>query len=392
MASACSVPPKDQFLCSVCLEMFSQPVTLPCGHNFCKVCITGYWDSCFDTNYSCPLCMETFHHSVKDTLQVNTMLREVIDSVKAEERVNRETSAPVTRESSAPVTRETSAPETREVVCDVCTGTKNHVAEKAVKSCWQCLVSFCPVHLQPHHQVPGLQRHSLVEPIHSLEEKVCLLHNTLLDHYCHTHTACVCPRCLATGHGPACAVVTLETECEDRRAVQEAGEAEIRKVIGKGTRELLYFKEELEEHLGRVNTRFTYDQMNSDPTMKAHSTAMFTLRRWVEQSTRTLQQEASEGKMRVNELKKLWNSKDYYLLLKSFLNDNRRSSVTGRVEGIRRALDEQRETFSRELNVFGEHEERLRKMKEQQRFLVTAFLCFVFLFLGLISANGKPAS
>uniref|UniRef100_A0A8C6T8D2 RING-type domain-containing protein n=1 Tax=Neogobius melanostomus TaxID=47308 RepID=A0A8C6T8D2_9GOBI len=34
-----------QFLCSICLEVFSEPVSTPCGHNFCKRCISQTWDT-----------------------------------------------------------------------------------------------------------------------------------------------------------------------------------------------------------------------------------------------------------------------------------------------------------------------------------------------------------
>ncbi|XP_048374179.1 zinc-binding protein A33-like [Sphaerodactylus townsendi] len=30
--------------CSICLELFSDPVILECGHNFCQACITRYWE------------------------------------------------------------------------------------------------------------------------------------------------------------------------------------------------------------------------------------------------------------------------------------------------------------------------------------------------------------
>uniref|UniRef100_A0A8C6V2K0 RING-type domain-containing protein n=1 Tax=Neogobius melanostomus TaxID=47308 RepID=A0A8C6V2K0_9GOBI len=35
----------EQFLCSICLEVFSEPVSTPCGHNFCKCCISQHWAS-----------------------------------------------------------------------------------------------------------------------------------------------------------------------------------------------------------------------------------------------------------------------------------------------------------------------------------------------------------
>lgn len=34
----------EDLSCSICLELFSDPVILECGHNFCQVCITRYWE------------------------------------------------------------------------------------------------------------------------------------------------------------------------------------------------------------------------------------------------------------------------------------------------------------------------------------------------------------
>uniref|UniRef100_A0A3B4FA89 RING-type domain-containing protein n=1 Tax=Pundamilia nyererei TaxID=303518 RepID=A0A3B4FA89_9CICH len=34
-----------QVHCSICLDVFTNPVSIPCGHNFCQSCILGYWKS-----------------------------------------------------------------------------------------------------------------------------------------------------------------------------------------------------------------------------------------------------------------------------------------------------------------------------------------------------------
>ncbi|KFP01397.1 Tripartite motif-containing protein 65, partial [Calypte anna] len=34
---------EEKLVCSICLELFRVPVTLPCGHNFCKRCIGDHW-------------------------------------------------------------------------------------------------------------------------------------------------------------------------------------------------------------------------------------------------------------------------------------------------------------------------------------------------------------
>uniref|UniRef100_A0A8C6SCX8 Uncharacterized protein n=1 Tax=Neogobius melanostomus TaxID=47308 RepID=A0A8C6SCX8_9GOBI len=64
----------EQFLCSICLEVFSEPVSTPCGHNFCKRCISQTWDT--KAVCKCPLCNKSF--SIRPELCVNTLLSEMI--------------------------------------------------------------------------------------------------------------------------------------------------------------------------------------------------------------------------------------------------------------------------------------------------------------------------
>uniref|UniRef100_A0A8C5GIU4 Uncharacterized protein n=1 Tax=Gouania willdenowi TaxID=441366 RepID=A0A8C5GIU4_GOUWI len=46
---------EHHFLCSICLEVLTDPVTTPCGHNFCKTCISTHWDT--STTSRCPVCL-----------------------------------------------------------------------------------------------------------------------------------------------------------------------------------------------------------------------------------------------------------------------------------------------------------------------------------------------
>ncbi|XP_044837679.1 zinc finger protein RFP-like [Mauremys mutica] len=48
----------DELSCPICLEYFQEPVSIHCGHNFCRACISQCWEET-DTNFSCPQCRET---------------------------------------------------------------------------------------------------------------------------------------------------------------------------------------------------------------------------------------------------------------------------------------------------------------------------------------------
>ncbi|CDQ60776.1 unnamed protein product [Oncorhynchus mykiss] len=58
MASSSSLLSEEQFLCSICLDVFTDPVAIPCGHNFCKACIRKYWDT--TDLCQCPMCKKSF--------------------------------------------------------------------------------------------------------------------------------------------------------------------------------------------------------------------------------------------------------------------------------------------------------------------------------------------
>ncbi|KAI5614186.1 tripartite motif-containing protein 16 [Silurus asotus] len=61
MAEASISVDQDQFICAVCLDLLKDPVSIPCGHSYCKVCINGCWNQeDMKSIYSCPQCRETF--------------------------------------------------------------------------------------------------------------------------------------------------------------------------------------------------------------------------------------------------------------------------------------------------------------------------------------------
>uniref|UniRef100_A0A4W5NKA8 Bloodthirsty-related gene family, member 1 n=1 Tax=Hucho hucho TaxID=62062 RepID=A0A4W5NKA8_9TELE len=70
---------EDQFICSICLDVFTNPVSTPCGHSYCLDCISTYWDGGGKTCV-CPLCKESFRK--RPDLHINRTLKEITEQFK----------------------------------------------------------------------------------------------------------------------------------------------------------------------------------------------------------------------------------------------------------------------------------------------------------------------
>lgn len=79
MAAAGFLLSEETFKCSVCLDIFTKPVSTPCGHNFCNDCIQKYWDATAISR--CPYCKTMFPKRLE--LRVNTVLNELMEHFKA---------------------------------------------------------------------------------------------------------------------------------------------------------------------------------------------------------------------------------------------------------------------------------------------------------------------
>lgn len=176
--------------------MFTDPVTTPCGHNFCQACIQRVWDS--SDVCQCPTCNKSF--TPRPELSINTAFKELADTFRKM----------VVCSSASPL----SAAQPGEVVCDVCAATSLQV--KALKSCLVCLTSYCDAHLEPHQRVSTLKLHKLIEPVKNLQDRMCKKHERLLEMFCRDEQKCVCRFCTETEHKDHQAV-TIEDESGKRK-------------------------------------------------------------------------------------------------------------------------------------------------------------------------------
>ncbi|XP_072890665.1 uncharacterized protein [Hemitrygon akajei] len=66
----------EEVICPVCLDFFTEPVTLDCGHNFCRSCITRCWER---QEKICPECREEI---ADRTLRVNRALANLSEKTR----------------------------------------------------------------------------------------------------------------------------------------------------------------------------------------------------------------------------------------------------------------------------------------------------------------------
>ncbi|XP_025902549.1 E3 ubiquitin/ISG15 ligase TRIM25 [Nothoprocta perdicaria] len=166
---------EDELTCSICLCLFSSPVTVPCGHNFCGSCLELTWAGA-ERDLSCPQCRTTF--ATRPQLRKNTVLCRVVQELqgglaKAEDAAKTEACEAATT-----------------VPCDSC------LQALAAKTCLTCMASFCLEHLRPHHESPAFRDHQLCPPLPDLQQRKCASHNKLMELFCREHAACICSTCI----------------------------------------------------------------------------------------------------------------------------------------------------------------------------------------------------
>ncbi|XP_041652403.1 E3 ubiquitin-protein ligase TRIM21-like [Cheilinus undulatus] len=358
MAAASFVLTEDQFLCSICLDVFSDPVAIPCGHNFCKNCITEHWN--VNTKYLCPICKEVF--STRPQLMVNTFIKEMAAQFRQ--------SAQQESSSSSSSERQVSKP--GEVPCDVCTGTKL----KALKSCLVCLLSYCKTHLEPHQTLPRLQGHQLINPVENLEGRICEKHDKLLELFCKNDQRCVCMLCSVTDHKTH-DVVPLRDEYEGKKAELGKRKAEMNQMIQKRRLKIEELKcsvelsdqnadREIAEGVQVFSTLIETVQRNLNRLIDSVKEKQEKTKNQAEGFIREMEQEISELEKRSSEVEQFSHSEDHLQLLQNFMSLNaappNKDWTEVRVhppsyEGtVRRAVNQLEETISEQMKLISKLE------------------------------------
>ncbi|XP_077117516.1 E3 ubiquitin/ISG15 ligase TRIM25-like [Ranitomeya variabilis] len=179
---------RDELDCSICLTLYTDPVTLRCGHNFCRVCIDRFLNTRDESGvYNCPECREEFQE--RPTLITNITLQNVSEHLQSTQPHQEEITG---------------------IRCTYCVESP----VPAVKSCLLCEASLCDKHLRVHSKGP---EHVLTDPSTSLETRKCSVHKELLKYYCTEDAACICVSCSLAGEHRGHQVEMLEEASEKKK-------------------------------------------------------------------------------------------------------------------------------------------------------------------------------
>ncbi|KAM8852766.1 tripartite motif-containing protein 72 [Synchiropus picturatus] len=182
--------------CPVCQDLFTDPVTLPCGHDFCRTCIDTVWDT--DSSEKVPLfCPECQIFLPPDlTLEINIGLQ-----TKAELfRKQVETMA------------------TNHIIyCDHCI----EMTSVAVRTCLTCDASLCQAHALLHQQKSTFREHTVVEVTSDPLSLKCREHRDELKLFCLKDRVSVCCLCVLVGSHKNHEAAQLHDACKDFKNMLE---------------------------------------------------------------------------------------------------------------------------------------------------------------------------
>uniref|UniRef100_W5LIW2 E3 ubiquitin-protein ligase TRIM39-like n=1 Tax=Astyanax mexicanus TaxID=7994 RepID=W5LIW2_ASTMX len=336
MASSSSLLSEDQLQCSICLDVFTDPVSTPCGHNFCMVCLRKYWNS--SSHCQCPVCKEEF--SRRPELHVNTFISGLA-----------------------------------KILCDSCTEKKM----EALKSCLDCGVSYCSDHLTLHKTTPKLKKHKLMDPVENLEDYICQKHERPLELFCRDDQTCVCQFCTEGDHRTH-STVPIEEESGEKKTQLGKTQADVQQRI-----------QDRMKKIEEINHSVDLNKKNTEKE-KADSVEIFralvrciersqaellevmeekqkAAERQAEELIKELEQEITELKRRDTELEQISHTEDHLHLLQIYPSLCRPPHTKNwtdvsvntplSVESLRKALSQLQEALSEEMEKLPEISEYL---------------------------------
>uniref|UniRef100_A0A8C8EVW8 FinTRIM family, member 83 n=1 Tax=Oncorhynchus tshawytscha TaxID=74940 RepID=A0A8C8EVW8_ONCTS len=306
----------DQESCHLCKEDLRDPVSIPCGHIFCSICLKTYWDHADHTgSYNCPHCRVTYNK--RPTPRRLQTSRSSTHSTHSHPRMS-ETYPP------PPPDPDYNYAGPQDVGCDICIGKKH----KAIKTCLMCLASYCERHLKPHYENPAFKRHKLVDEIGHLDRQICPQHQKGLELFCKTDQMCICVLCTVKEH-KGHDMVSAEQERSEEQQRLGATQAEIQERIHERLKQMEELKQAVDSLKSSAQRamqeceKLFGDMMRSIERMQQEMTKLISSNKRAalnnaEGHLERLTHEIADLKKRDNEITQLSRTEDHIHFIQSY--------------------------------------------------------------------------
>ncbi|XP_026881391.2 E3 ubiquitin/ISG15 ligase TRIM25-like [Electrophorus electricus] len=204
----------QELSCAICLQLYQDPVSLPCGHSYCLGCMHSVQRSCAPGSPPCcPECRQPFESP--EGLPRNFKLSGIVDGFRAA------------------VSGGGLAAKEETVPCQQCLES----TVPAAKTCVRCNTPLCQAHLSRHLEQAQSCAHAMTDPVSEPGVSSCPKHRCEVEYVCTHDHVLLCMECLLEGMHQEHGVQTLEAAKSDLRRVVE--------VLGKSTSDRLQMAEVL---------------------------------------------------------------------------------------------------------------------------------------------------
>ncbi|CAL9690146.1 unnamed protein product [Knipowitschia caucasica] len=198
---------ESELTCPICLELFEDPLLLPCAHSLCFNCAHRILVShCTPSEsihsisaFQCPTCRYVITLSQKglDGLKRNVTLQNIIDRYQKASQSGPNSPSETRRDRPA---ADPYAKMADRVQCQFC---EQEPPQDAVKTCVTCEVSYCEECLKATHpNKKPFTGHRLIEPLQDshVRSLMCVEHEEeKVNMYCVTDEQLICALCKLVG-------------------------------------------------------------------------------------------------------------------------------------------------------------------------------------------------
>ncbi|CAH2315570.1 probable E3 ubiquitin- ligase MID2 [Pelobates cultripes] len=221
---------ESELTCPICLELFEDPLLLPCAHSLCFSCahrilVSGCASSEIAESvpvFQCPTCryVISLNHRGLEGLKRNITLQNIIDRFQ---KASLSVPSSPCEDQREKIYKSVPIMAAERIPCQFC---EVEPPRDAVKTCVTCEVSYCDRCLRATHpNKKPFTSHRLVEPVPDAHFRglICLEHeNEKVNMYCTADDQLICALCKLVGRHREHQVASLSERYEKLKQTLES--------------------------------------------------------------------------------------------------------------------------------------------------------------------------